>query len=107
MTNQQFEEWVEKSIEEFKKLQWELGDKTWQGFGHESYQKPIEEFFKSKAHAIKNKVLHEAIEALPEKWSEDFSKDPDAALLFAKPIRYRNEAIDESKQSLLNLLTKE
>lgn len=99
MTNQQFEEWVEEEVQ-----------KAFGGM-NETFVRSVVGWFTDQAHAIRNKVLHEAIEALPKNivypteglermdyWDDKEGSNQDIGF---------NKGIDEAKSSLLNLLTKE
>ncbi len=93
MTNQQFEEWIIK----------ELVQQTTEADGWKRVPAnlTIPDVLKL-AHAIRNKVLHEAIEALPKEMDVDKKIELDNIKNF-----HYNRGIHNSKSSLLNLLTKE
>ena len=83
MTIQEFEQWVREKQTEFFELQWEHGDKTWDGFAHESYQKPIKDFLSLALHEVRTHTFKEAEEAVPKEKMYD-EKSPDTGTQFMK-----------------------
>ena len=98
-----FEEWVEDEIASVAWYSLPHALQRVEGIDRNSLlHLGREENIRELAHAIRNKVLHEAIEALPKEMDVDKKIELDNIKNF-----HYNRGIHNSKSSLLNLLTKE
>lgn len=91
-----FEEWVND----------EIASVAWYSFRNGLLHLGREENIRELAHTIRNKVLHEVIEALPEEIDMQRAIDANSDAGAGHVIGH-NHLLREIKSSLLNLLTKE